>query len=68
MALDAKMNFDDNALFRHPDIEELRDEHEEDPPSSKPEERAELRGARWRNRLHGERRWPRHGDHGHHQA
>ncbi len=31
IALDAKMNFDDNALFRHPDIEELRDEDEEDP-------------------------------------
>ena len=29
MALDAKMNFDDNALFRHKDIEELRDETEE---------------------------------------
>ena len=29
MALDAKMNFDDNALFRHPDIEALRDETEE---------------------------------------
>jgi succinyl-CoA synthetase beta subunit len=31
MALDAKFNFDDNALFRHPDIEALRDEDEEDP-------------------------------------
>ncbi len=31
IALDAKMNFDDNALFRHKDIEELRDEDEEDP-------------------------------------
>ena len=31
MALDAKMNFDDNALYRHPDIAELRDEDEEDP-------------------------------------
>ena len=31
IALDAKMNFDDNALFRHPDIAELRDEDEEDP-------------------------------------
>ncbi len=31
LALDAKMNFDDNALFRHPDIAELRDENEEDP-------------------------------------
>ncbi len=31
LALDAKMNFDDNALFRHKDIEELRDIDEEDP-------------------------------------
>jgi succinyl-CoA synthetase beta subunit len=31
LALDAKMNFDDNALFRHPDIKEMRDLHEEDP-------------------------------------
>ena len=31
IALDAKMNFDDNALFRHPDVEELRDADEEDP-------------------------------------
>jgi succinyl-CoA synthetase beta subunit len=38
VALDAKMNFDDNALFRHKDIAELRDESEEDP--------AELEAAR----------------------
>ena len=38
LALDAKMNFDDNALFRHKDVEELRDEGEEDP--------AELEAAR----------------------
>ena len=31
MALDAKMNFDENALFRHKDVAELRDETEEDP-------------------------------------
>lgn len=31
IALDAKMNFDDNALFRHPDIMEYRDLDEEDP-------------------------------------
>ena len=31
LALDAKMNFDDNALFRHADLLELRDEDEEDP-------------------------------------
>ena len=30
-ALDAKMTFDDNALFRHPDIKALRDVAEEDP-------------------------------------
>jgi succinyl-CoA synthetase beta subunit len=38
VALDAKMTFDDNALFKHPEIETLRDEAEEDP--------AELRAAR----------------------
>src|SRR5262249_25628048 len=38
IALDAKMTFDDNALFRHPDIEALRDIAEEDP--------AELRAAK----------------------
>jgi succinyl-CoA synthetase beta subunit len=30
-ALDAKINFDDNALFRHPDLKQLRDTSEEDP-------------------------------------
>ena len=31
IALDAKLNFDDNALFRHPEIAEMRDLDEEDP-------------------------------------
>jgi len=31
LALDAKMNFDDHAMFRHPEIKELRDLAEEDP-------------------------------------
>jgi succinyl-CoA synthetase beta subunit len=31
MALDGKMSFDDNAMFRHKDIAEMRDESEEDP-------------------------------------
>ena len=31
LALDAKMNFDDNALYRHPDVKELRDLAEEAP-------------------------------------
>ncbi len=30
LALDAKINFDDNAMFRHPELEELRDPSEED--------------------------------------
>lgn len=30
-AVDAKINFDDNALYRHPEIEEMRDLNEEDP-------------------------------------
>ncbi|TAN55372.1 MAG: ADP-forming succinate--CoA ligase subunit beta [Magnetospirillum sp.] len=38
LALDAKVNFDDNALYRHKDVEEMRDESEEDP--------AELEAAR----------------------
>ncbi len=31
LALDAKVSFDDNALFRHPDLEKLHDDAEEDP-------------------------------------
>ncbi len=31
MALDAKINFDDNALYRHKDVADMRDEDEEDP-------------------------------------
>ena len=30
LALDAKINFDDNAMFRHPELEEMRDPNEED--------------------------------------
>jgi len=39
IALDAKMNFDDNGLFRHKDVEDLRDVDEEDP--------AETEAAKW---------------------
>ena len=35
LCLDAKVNFDDNALFRHPDILKLRDIDEEDPKEYK---------------------------------
>jgi succinyl-CoA synthetase beta subunit len=39
IALDAKMNFDDNALFRHKDVEDMRDPDEEDA--------SELEAAKW---------------------
>jgi succinyl-CoA synthetase beta subunit len=38
IALDAKINFDDNALFRHPELNELRDLDEEDPSEQKAKE------------------------------
>ena len=38
LALDAKVNFDDNALFRHPDVVELRDILEEDPKEARAKE------------------------------
>ena len=69
IALDAKMNFDDNALYRHPELEELRDARRGGSGRDRGRQvRAELRQARRQDRLHGERRRPRHGHHGHHQA
>jgi succinyl-CoA synthetase beta subunit len=38
LALDAKMNFDDNALFRHKDVSALRDPDEEDPKETQAKE------------------------------
>ena len=38
LALDAKINFDDNALFRHPKLAELRDPDEEDPAETRADE------------------------------
>ena len=39
IALDAKMTFDDNALFRHPQVAELRDKSQEDPRESRAADR-----------------------------
>ena len=39
LALDAKMTFDDNALFRHPQISELRDKSQENPRESRAADR-----------------------------
>ena len=69
IALDAKLNFDANALFRHPEIVALRDLDEEDPAEIEAiEVRPRLHLARRQHRLPGERRRPRDGDDGHHQA
>jgi len=38
LALDAKLNFDDNALYRHPDIAAMRDPDEEDPKETQAKE------------------------------
>ena len=68
MALDCKINFDDNAMFRHKDLKELSDLAEEDP--------LEVQASKFNLNyikldgniaLHGERRGAGHGDHGHHQ-
>ena len=69
VALDAKVGFDDNALFRHPDIEALRDEDEEDPT-----EREAGRHSLSYVKLDGNigcmvnGAGPRDGDDGHHQT
>ena len=39
VALDGKLSFDDNALFRHPEISELRDKSQEDPRETYAEDR-----------------------------
>jgi len=56
ICLDAKINFEDNALFRHKDVAELRDVEEEDPAEVEAQVRSELREARRPDRLHGQRR------------
>ncbi len=69
LALDCKINFDDNAMFRHKDLKELRDLAEEDPLEVGGfEVRAELHQARRLHRLHGERSRPGDGHDGHHRV
>jgi succinyl-CoA synthetase beta subunit len=56
VALDAKITFDDNALFRHKDLAELRDLSEEEPAEVRAgERRAELRETGRQHRLPGQR-------------
>jgi len=64
IALDAKMNFDDNALFRHPEIVAMRDLDEEDPAGGRSvQARPQLHPARRQHRLPRERRGPGDGHH-----
>ena len=69
VALDAKVNFDDNALYRHPELRELRDLDEETP--------LEVEASKYKLNyikldgtigVHGQRRRPGDGHDGHHQA
>ena len=61
VALDAKMTFDDNALFRRPQISELRDKSQEDPRETRAADRGlSYVGLDGQYRLHHQRRraWP----------
>ena len=67
-ALDAKLNFDDNALFRHQGLERAARYHRRrSAGSGSLKVQPELHQAGWQRRLHGEWRRPGDGDHGHHQ-
>ena len=55
------MTFDDNGLFRHKDLRDLRDLDEEDPSKSKPPSTASTTSSSTARRLHGQRRGSRHG-------
>ena len=69
VVLDAKIDFDDNALFRHKDIEALRDLNEENPAEVRAGEgEPELHPARRQHRLPGQRGRAGDGDDGHHQV
>ena len=67
LAVDAKINFDDDALFRHPEVAGLRDPEQEDPLEVEAHGGGrELRQAGRRRRLHGQRRGAGDGDDGRH--
>jgi succinyl-CoA synthetase beta subunit len=62
IALDAKINVDDNALYRHKEIQDFRDLDEEDP--------MEVEASKYNLNYikYGQRRRLGHGHHGHYQA
>ena len=65
ICLDAKVNFDDNALFKHPEIFELRDLNEEDPIEIEASKaRSCLHKIGWKYWLHGQWSWTSYGYYG----
>ncbi len=69
LALDAKFNFDDNALYRHPEIAAMRDIAEEDPREVEASKHGlNYIGLERRHSVSRQWRRPRHGYHGHHQV
>jgi succinyl-CoA synthetase beta subunit len=65
-ALDAKFGFDDNALYRHKDLKELRHQRGRSAGGRGLKIQPELHQAGWQHCVPGERRGPGHGNHGHH--
>ena len=61
IALDGKVNSDDNAEFRHPKLAEMRDESQEDHAEAPRSSTSQLRHDGWRYCLHGQWRRPGHG-------
>jgi succinyl-CoA synthetase beta subunit len=69
MAADAKVNIDDNALYRHADYAAMRDLNEEDPTEVEAGKfNLNFIKTGWKRGLHGQWGWTGHGHHGHHQA
>ena len=69
LALDCKMQVDDNALYRRPEVADMRDRSQEDPRETHAVDRGlSYVGLERRHRLHRQRRRPRHGDPRHDQA
>ena len=63
--LDAKLNFDENALYRHPEIVELRDFDEEDPKEIEASKYdLSYVSLRWKYRLYGKWCWTCNVDNG----
>ena len=68
-AVDGKILLDDSALPRQKELAAMRDPRRRQSHRDRsPRGRNQLYRSRWRNRLHGERRRPRHGHHGHNQT